>query len=188
MCFPTSSRTLVIIHHFHSGLPQGCGVDSNCGFWFASPWQLMMLSIFSCTYWLMVYLFREMFIQILCPFYLSIHWIPSFYALCILDFCQRHMLFFQSMDRLLTCVSFEAQKVFVFHESLLFSHCVRLFASPRATACQVPLSYTASRSLLRFMSTVLVMLSVFSFAAPFSFCLQFSPASGSFPVSQLFKI
>ena len=29
---------------------------------------------------------------------------------------------------------------------------------------------------------------VFSSAAPFSFCLQVFPASGSFPMSQLFKV
>ena len=40
----------------------------------------------------------------------------------------------------------------------LLSH-IRLFATPWAAACQAPLSYTISRSLLRFMSIELVMLS-----------------------------
>ena len=55
-------------------------------------------------------------------------------------------------------------------------------------ACQVPpLSSTTSQSSLKFMSRVLVMLSSHHFsAAPFSFCLQSFPVSGSFPVSQFF--
>ena len=49
-------------------------------------------------------------------------------------------------------------------------------------------SSTVSRSLLRFMSTELGMLSNHfrSSAAPFSFCPQSFPASGSFPMSWLF--
>ena len=55
-------------------------------------------------------------------------------------------------------------------------------------ACQVPpLSSTTSQSSLKFMSRVLVMLSSHHFsAAPFSFCLQSFPVSGSFPVNRLF--
>ena len=49
------------------------------------------------------------------------------------------------------------------------------------------MSFTVSWSLLRFMSIELVMVSnAISSAAPFSFCLQSFPASGSFPVSQIF--
>ena len=59
--------------------------------------------------------------------------------------------------------------------------------TPWTAACQTPLSFTISRSLLRFKSTELVvLLSHSSFAAPFSFCLQSSPASGSFPMNRLF--
>ena len=48
-------------------------------------------------------------------------------------------------------------------------------------------SLTVSQSLLKFMSTGSVMLSnVSSSAAPFSFCLQPFPASGSFTMNQLF--
>ena len=65
--------------------------------------------------------------------------------------------------------------------------CVWLFATPWTAACQAPLSFTNSQSLLNFMSTELVMLSVSSSVAPFFFCLQYFPASGSFPMSQLFS-
>ena len=56
-------------------------------------------------------------------------------------------------------------------------------------ACQAFLSFTNSQSLLKLMSIESVMLSnltISPFAAPFSSCLQFFPASGSFPMSQLF--
>ena len=65
--------------------------------------------------------------------------------------------------------------------------CVWLFATPWTAACQAPLSFTNSQSLFKFMSTELVMLSVSSSVAPFFFCLQYIPASGSFPISQLFS-
>ena len=50
------------------------------------------------------------------------------------------------------------------------------------------LSFTVSRSLLKFMSIESVMLSNFilSFATLFSLCLQSLPASGSFPLSWLY--
>ena len=64
---------------------------------------------------------------------------------------------------------------------------VRLLVTPLTTACQAPLSFTISQSLLKFMSTELVMLSISSSVAPFFFCLQYFPASGSFPMSQLFS-
>ena len=68
----------------------------------------------------------------------------------------------------------------------LLSH-VWLFPTPRTAALQASLSSTISRSLLKFMSVELVMPpSHLISAAPFSFCLQSFPASGSFPVSQLF--
>ena len=65
--------------------------------------------------------------------------------------------------------------------------CVWLFATPWTAACQAPLSFTNSQSFLKFMSTELVMLSISSSVAPFFFCLQYFPASGSFPMSQLFS-
>ena len=58
---------------------------------------------------------------------------------------------------------------------------------PMDCRMQAPLSSTVSQSLLRFMSIELVChLTISSSAAPFSFCLQSCPASGSFPVSQFF--
>ena len=54
------------------------------------------------------------------------------------------------------------------------------------TVHQGTLLFAISWSLLRFMSIELALLSISSSAAPFSCCLQSFPASGSFPVSQLF--
>ena len=64
---------------------------------------------------------------------------------------------------------------------------VRLFATPWTAACQASLSFTVSWSLLKFMSVESVMLSAHLISATlFSFGLQSFPASGPFPVSQLF--
>ena len=64
---------------------------------------------------------------------------------------------------------------------------VRLFVTPWTAAHQAPLSFTISWSLLRLMSIESVMPSNLSpSVVPFSSHLQSSPASGSFPVSQLF--
>ena len=61
-------------------------------------------------------------------------------------------------------------------------HC----ATPLTAAHQAPLSSTISKSMCKFMSIEsVVLLTILSSATPFSFCLQFFPASGSFPVSQL---
>ena len=64
---------------------------------------------------------------------------------------------------------------------------VRILVTPCTVACQAPLSSTISQSLLKFMSTELVMLlnHVYS-AALFSFGLQSFPASGSFQMSLFF--
>ena len=48
---------------------------------------------------------------------------------------------------------------------------------------RLPCSSLSPRSLLKFMFIELVMLSISSSAAPFSFCLQFFPASGPFPMT-----
>ena len=62
-----------------------------------------------------------------------------------------------------------------------------LFVTPWTAACQAPLSFTISQSLLGFMFIESVMLcNHIILCTPFSFCLQSFPASGSFPVSQLF--
>ena len=64
---------------------------------------------------------------------------------------------------------------------------VQLFATPLTAAGQASLSFTISQSLLQLMSIESVMPpTISSSVVPFSFGLQSFPASGSFPVSQLF--
>ena len=64
---------------------------------------------------------------------------------------------------------------------------VQIFATPWITARQASLSITNSRSLPKPMSIESVMPSSYlSSVVPFSSCPQFLPASGSFPMSQLF--
>ena len=64
---------------------------------------------------------------------------------------------------------------------------VRLLATPWITARQAFLSITNSRSWLKFMPIKSVMRSAISSSVvPFSSCPQSLPASGSFPMSQLF--
>ena len=71
----------------------------------------------------------------------------------------------------------------------LFSHCVWLFVTPWTAAQQTSLSLTNSWSLPKFMSVKLVMPSNHLISVTlFSFCLQSSPASESFPLSQLVKV
>ena len=64
---------------------------------------------------------------------------------------------------------------------------VQLFVTPWTSACQDSLFFTISQSLVRFISVESEMPSnVLSSATHFSSCLQSFPASGSFPMSQLF--
>ena len=63
---------------------------------------------------------------------------------------------------------------------------VWLFATLWTAAHQAPLPFTISWRLLRFMCIELVILSISSSAIPISSCPQSFPASGSFPMSQLF--
>ena len=64
-----------------------------------------------------------------------------------------------------------------------------IFPSIRVFSNEAPLSFTIPWSLLEFISIKSVMLSNISFSsAPFSFCLQSFPASGSFPMSQFFTL
>ena len=64
---------------------------------------------------------------------------------------------------------------------------VQLSATPWTAAHQALLSSTVSRSLLKLMSIDSWCYLTLSFSvAPFSFCLQSFPASGSFPMSWLF--
>ena len=63
---------------------------------------------------------------------------------------------------------------------------VWLFVTPQTVACQVSLSFTISQSLLKLMSIESVMPSNHLILChPLSSCLQTSPASGSFLMSQL---
>ena len=65
--------------------------------------------------------------------------------------------------------------------------CVQLFVTLWTAACQHPLSFIISWSLLIFMSIESVMLSNHIILChPFSFCLQSFPASESFSMSQFF--
>ena len=64
---------------------------------------------------------------------------------------------------------------------------VRLFVTPWTAAHQASLFFTISPSLLKLMSIESVMPSNhLIFCSPFSSCFQYSPASGSFPMTQLF--
>ena len=67
---------------------------------------------------------------------------------------------------------------------------VQHFATPWPAALQASLSMTNSQSSLKLMSIELVMPSITSVVSssvvPFSSCLQFLQASGSFPVSKLY--
>jgi len=64
---------------------------------------------------------------------------------------------------------------------------VQFFVTPWTEACQAPLFFTVSWSLLRLMSIEFVVLSKhLILCAPFSFCLQSLQGWASFPMSQLF--
>ena len=63
-------------------------------------------------------------------------------------------------------------------------NCIQLFETRWTAAHQASLSFTVSQSLFKLMSIELVILSNhLILAAPFFFCLQSVPVSGSFPVS-----
>ena len=74
----------------------------------------------------------------------------------------------------------------IFHLVLSLSH-VLLFATPWTAARQASLSITNSQSLLKLISIESVILSKHIILChSLSSCLQFSPASGPFQMSQLF--
>ena len=60
---------------------------------------------------------------------------------------------------------------------------LHLFVTPWTAACQAPLSFTISQSLLKFMSIESLILSN---NCPVLLCLQSFPASGFFPMSWFF--
>ena len=73
------------------------------------------------------------------------------------------------------------------NQSVQSLSCIRLFATPRIAAHQASLSITNSRSLLNPMSIEWWWHpTISSSVVPFSSCPQSLPASGSFPMSQLF--
>ena len=77
-------------------------------------------------------------------------------------------------------------KVFVVVAVQSLSH-IWLFATSWTAALQAPLSFTISQSLLKFMSIELMMASNhLILCRPLLLLRQSFPASGSFPVSQLF--
>ena len=66
------------------------------------------------------------------------------------------------------------------------AHRVQPTVTPWTAACQASLSFTISQSFLKLTSIELVIpFNHLIFCCPFS-CTQFSPASGSFPMRQLF--
>ena len=81
------------------------------------------------------------------------------------------------------CVIFNSPQF----SSVQLLSCVRLFATPWIPAHQVSLSITNSWSLLKLMSiSRWFHPAISSSVVPFSSCPQSLPASGSFPMSQLF--
>ena len=88
----------------------------------------------------------------------------------------------QSMMKVKSSVQFSRHSKITFSSVQSLSH-VRLYGTPRTAALQASLSITNPWSLLKLMPMRLVMPSSI---VPFSSCLQSFPASGSFPVSQLF--
>ena len=80
---------------------------------------------------------------------------------------------------------FQTQLQIIISSVQSLSH-VQLFVIPWTTARQASLSFTNSWSLPKLTSFESMMPSFSSSVVPFSFCLQFFPASGSFQMSQLF--
>ena len=78
----------------------------------------------------------------------------------------------------------EQQNMVQFSSVQSLSH-VQLFVTPWIAACQASLSIINSQSLLKLMSQWCHP-AISSSVVPFSSCPQSFPASGSFPVSQLF--
>ena len=74
-----------------------------------------------------------------------------------------------------------------FFVALQLLNCVQVFVTPWTAALQASLSFTVSRSVLKLMFIDLVIQpTISSSVAFFSSCPQSFPASGSFPMSQLF--
>ena len=65
---PHPHRHLLSFVFLKSSHSKRCEEIAQCGFWFAFPWWLVMLSIFSCTRWPSVCIFGKVSIQLVCPF------------------------------------------------------------------------------------------------------------------------
>ena len=90
------------------------------------------------------------------------------------------------VGRLIFCKQSNARVFFCFSVQFRLSR-VRLFVTPWIAACQASLSITNSQSLPKLMPIESVMPSSHLILChPFSCCPQSLPASGSFPMSQLF--
>ena len=77
--------------------------------------------------------------------------------------------------------------IWIYSQSVQSLSCVRLFVTPWTATWQAFLSFTISQSLLKLMSlNQWCHPAILSSVGPFSSRLQSSPASGSFPMSQLF--
>ena len=114
------------------------------------------------------------------------------YSLCKHTLDQVHPTFcVQRIDRSLSLIKNHRSLGITFVVvAQSFSH-VRLFVTPWITACQAPLSFTISQSLLKFMSfeSTICYLTISSSVIPFSFCLESFPASGFFQwVSSSYKV
>ena len=85
-------------------------------------------------------------------------------------------------------VSWSSSQLFSCYSVVSDSLQPRLFATPWNAACQASLFIKNTRSLLKLMSIASVMpANNLTLGHPFSSYLQFFPASGSFPMSQLFS-
>ena len=117
---------------------------------------------------------------------------PFSYSLCKHTFDQVHPTFcVQRIDISLSLVKNHRSLGITFVVvAQSFSH-VQLFATTWIIACQAPLSFTVSQSLLKFMSIepMICYLTISSSVIPFSFCLESFPASGFFQwVSSSYKV
>ena len=96
--------------------------------------------------------------------------------------------FYSLYVKFIVLESLDKGKIFSQFSSVQSLSCFQLFETLRTAAHQASPSFTISLSLLKFMSIEWVMPSNhLILCCPFS-CLKSFPASGSLPVSQLFRI
>ena len=162
------SPTLVICHLFDDNHFDRC--DISLWFWFAFPWWLVMLSIFSCVYWLSVCLLWKMSIWVLCPFFkfVSFLMLSCMSSLYILDINPLSNILFggivyHSIGHLFIflIVSFTVQSFLVWCSPLcLFLH---LFSFPEETDVKKILLRLMSKSILPVFSARSFMVSCLTF-------------------------